>query len=142
MCQIAPLPGLHTPFSSHPCLETSPAATPLLAVLAVSKSPCAVMLMPSLTKATPFLPILSRSSLPQAYLPQRSSTWAAVQGTDLSLSPAETQDQLGLIRQEIRSWQEQLPLLEVEENIEAFVGNATSVLEEYREPIITLDRLR
>ncbi|XP_074882324.1 prominin-1-A-like [Buteo buteo] len=54
----------------------------------------------------------------------------------------KTQDQLGLIRQEIRSWKEQLPLLEVEENIEAFVGNATSVLEEYREPIITLDRLR
>ncbi|XP_055575878.1 prominin-1-A-like isoform X2 [Falco cherrug] len=54
----------------------------------------------------------------------------------------KTQDQLGLIRQEIRSLQEQLPLLDVEESVGAFVGNATSVLEEYREPIIALDGLR
>ncbi|XP_050755211.1 prominin-1-A-like [Gymnogyps californianus] len=54
----------------------------------------------------------------------------------------KTQDQLGLIRQEIRSLQEQLPLLDVEENVGAFVSNATSVLEEYREPIITWDGLR
>ncbi|XP_068254924.1 prominin-1-A-like [Nyctibius grandis] len=54
----------------------------------------------------------------------------------------KTQDQLGLIRQEIRSFQEQLPLLDVEENVGAFVGNATSMLEEYREPIITWDGLR
>ncbi|XP_037256485.1 prominin-1-A-like isoform X2 [Falco rusticolus] len=54
----------------------------------------------------------------------------------------KTQGQLGLIRQEIRSLQEQLPLLDVEESVGAFVGNATSVLEEYREPIIALDGLR
>uniref|UniRef100_A0A8C4TVT7 Prominin-1-A-like n=1 Tax=Falco tinnunculus TaxID=100819 RepID=A0A8C4TVT7_FALTI len=54
----------------------------------------------------------------------------------------KTQDQLGLIRQEIRSLQGQLPLLDVEESVGAFVGNATSVLEEYREPIIALDGLR
>ncbi|XP_074731204.1 prominin-1-A-like isoform X2 [Strix uralensis] len=54
----------------------------------------------------------------------------------------KTQDQLGLIRQEIRSLQEQLPLLDVEGNVGAFVGNATLVLEEYREPIISLDGLR
>ncbi|XP_032850012.2 prominin-1-A isoform X2 [Tyto alba] len=54
----------------------------------------------------------------------------------------KTQDQLGLIRQEIRSLQEQLPLLDVEGNVGAFVGNATSVLEESREPIINLDGLR
>ncbi|KAM6091082.1 prominin-1-A-like isoform 1-T2 [Theristicus caerulescens] len=54
----------------------------------------------------------------------------------------KTQDQLGLIGQKIRSLKEQLPLLDVEESVGAFVGNAVSVLEEYREPIITLDRLR
>ncbi|XP_074015173.1 prominin-1-A-like [Numenius arquata] len=54
----------------------------------------------------------------------------------------KTQDQLGLIRQEIRSLQEELPLLDVEENVGAVVGNATSVLEHYREPIISLDGLR
>nr|XP_010309904.1 PREDICTED: prominin-2 [Balearica regulorum gibbericeps] len=54
----------------------------------------------------------------------------------------ETQDQLGLVRQQIRSLQEQLPLTDVEENVGSFVGNATSVLEEYREPIIALDGLR
>ncbi|XP_010293630.1 PREDICTED: prominin-1-A-like, partial [Phaethon lepturus] len=54
----------------------------------------------------------------------------------------KTQDQLGLIRQEIRSLQEQLPLLDVEENVGAFVSNATLVLEEYREPIMALDGLR
>lgn len=42
----SPSPGLHIPFSSHPCWETCPAATPL--------SPLAIMLMPSLTKASPF----------------------------------------------------------------------------------------
>ncbi|XP_009892551.1 PREDICTED: prominin-1-A-like [Charadrius vociferus] len=54
----------------------------------------------------------------------------------------QTQDELGLIRQEIRSLQEQLPLRDVEENVGAIVGNATSVLEQYREPIIDLDGLR
>ncbi|XP_030309587.1 prominin-1-A [Calypte anna] len=54
----------------------------------------------------------------------------------------KAQGQLGLIRQEIRSLQEQLPLMDVEENVGAFVGNATSALEEYREPIIAMDRLR
>jgi len=38
--------------------------------------------------------------------------------------------------------QEQVPLLGVEENVGAFVGNATSMLEEYREPVITVDGLR
>ncbi|XP_027527988.1 prominin-1-A-like [Neopelma chrysocephalum] len=55
---------------------------------------------------------------------------------------AKTQDQLGFIRQEIRSLQEQLPFPDVEEKVEACVGNATLVLEEYRRPIITWDRLR
>ncbi|XP_074764528.1 prominin-1-A-like [Athene noctua] len=54
----------------------------------------------------------------------------------------KTQDQLGLIRQEIRSLQEHLPLLDVEGNVGDFVGNATLVLKEYREPIIGLDGLR
>ncbi|XP_075010971.1 prominin-1-A-like [Calonectris borealis] len=54
----------------------------------------------------------------------------------------KTQGQLGLIRQEIRNLQEQLPLLDVEKSIGAFVGNATSVLGEYREPVIALDGLR
>ncbi|XP_054063023.1 prominin-1-A-like [Rissa tridactyla] len=54
----------------------------------------------------------------------------------------KTQEQLGLIRQEIRSLQEELPLLEVEENVGAVVDNVTSVLEQYREPIISLDGLR
>ncbi|XP_075279694.1 prominin-1-A [Opisthocomus hoazin] len=54
----------------------------------------------------------------------------------------KAQDQLGFIRQEIRSLQEQVPLLGVEENVGAFVGNATSMLEEYREPVITVDGLR
>ncbi|XP_009960317.1 PREDICTED: prominin-1-A-like, partial [Leptosomus discolor] len=54
----------------------------------------------------------------------------------------KTQDQLGLIRQEIRNLQEQLLLLDVEENVGAFVGNTTSVLEEYREPVVALDGLR
>jgi len=83
------------------------------------------------------LPILSQSPLPQT-----SRTWAAVHSTNLSPSPAEAQDQLGFIRQEIRSLQEQVPLLGVEENVGAFVGNATSMLEEYREPVITVDGLR
>ncbi|XP_017659465.1 PREDICTED: prominin-1-A-like [Lepidothrix coronata] len=55
---------------------------------------------------------------------------------------AKTQDQLGFIRQEIRSLQEQLPFLDVEEKVGAFVGNITLVLEEYRGPIITWDGLR
>ncbi|KAM9379576.1 prominin-1-A-like [Phaethornis superciliosus] len=54
----------------------------------------------------------------------------------------KAQGQLGLIRKEIRSLQEQLPLMDVQENVGAFVGNATSVLEEYREPIIAMDGLR
>ncbi|XP_069738592.1 prominin-1-A-like [Phaenicophaeus curvirostris] len=54
----------------------------------------------------------------------------------------KTQDQLALIRQEIRSLQDQMPFLDVEENVEAFVSSTTSVLEEYREPVITLDGLR
>ncbi|XP_074963849.1 prominin-1-A-like isoform X6 [Phalacrocorax aristotelis] len=54
----------------------------------------------------------------------------------------KTQDQLGLIRQEIKSFQEHFPLLDVEESVGAFVGNAVSVLEEYREPIIAFDGLR
>ncbi|XP_053839280.1 prominin-1-A-like isoform X3 [Vidua macroura] len=55
---------------------------------------------------------------------------------------AKSQDQLGLIRQEIRSLQEGLPLLDAEEKVGAFVNNATSVLEKYREPIIAWDGLR
>ncbi|XP_039240972.1 prominin-1-A-like [Pipra filicauda] len=55
---------------------------------------------------------------------------------------AKTQDQLGFIRQEIRSLQEQLPFPDVEEKVGAFVGNTTLVLEEYRGPIITWDGLR
>ncbi|XP_065699570.1 prominin-1-A-like [Patagioenas fasciata] len=54
----------------------------------------------------------------------------------------KTQDQLGLIKQEIRSLQEQLPLLDVEENVGTFLSNATSVLEKYREPTISVDWLR
>ncbi|KAM6130277.1 prominin-1-A-like [Phoenicopterus ruber ruber] len=54
----------------------------------------------------------------------------------------KTQDQLGLIRQEIRSLQEQLPLRDVEENVGAFVDNAVSVLEEYRKLTITFDGIR
>ncbi|XP_075360190.1 prominin-1-A-like [Mycteria americana] len=54
----------------------------------------------------------------------------------------KTQNQLGLIGQEVRSLQEQLPLLDVEESIKAFVGNAVLVLEDYREPIIAFDGLR
>lgn len=45
-------PSPRAPFSSHLCLQTSPAVTPLPAALAVPKSPCAVMLMPSLAKTT------------------------------------------------------------------------------------------
>ncbi|XP_051475752.1 prominin-1-A-like [Apus apus] len=54
----------------------------------------------------------------------------------------KTQGQLGFIRQEIRSLQEKLPLLDLEENVGAFVGNTSLTLEEYREPIVALDRLR
>uniref|UniRef100_A0A8V5FJF3 Uncharacterized protein n=1 Tax=Melopsittacus undulatus TaxID=13146 RepID=A0A8V5FJF3_MELUD len=58
----------------------------------------------------------------------------------------KTQEKLGLIRQEIRSLkeqlQDQLPLGDVEESVGAFVGNATSMLNEYREPTIALDGLR
>ncbi|XP_053926999.1 prominin-1-A isoform X2 [Cuculus canorus] len=54
----------------------------------------------------------------------------------------KTQDQLGLIRQEIRSLQDQMPLLDVEENVEYFVDNTALVLEEYRKPVIDLDGLR
>ncbi|KAM4774814.1 prominin-1-A-like isoform 3-T5 [Cyanocitta cristata] len=55
---------------------------------------------------------------------------------------AKSQDQLGLIRQEIRRLQEELPVLDVEEKVGAFLNNAASVLEEYREPIIAWDGLR
>ncbi|XP_023785511.1 prominin-1-A-like [Cyanistes caeruleus] len=55
---------------------------------------------------------------------------------------AKSQDQLGLIRQEIRSLKEELPFLDVEEKVEAFVNDATSVLKEYREPVIAWDGLR
>nr|XP_030132124.3 prominin-1-A isoform X2 [Taeniopygia guttata] len=55
---------------------------------------------------------------------------------------AKSQDQLDLIRQEVRSLQEGLPLLDVEEKVGAFVNDATSMLEEYREPIIAWDGLR
>ncbi|KAL2302888.1 hypothetical protein Nmel_010341 [Mimus melanotis] len=55
---------------------------------------------------------------------------------------AKSQDQLGSIRQEIRSLQKELPLLDVEEKVGAFVNDATSALEEYREPIIAWDGLR
>lgn len=71
-----------------------------------------------------------------------SRTRAAVHSTNLSPSPPETQDQLGLIKQEIRSLQEQLPLLDVEENVGTFLSDATSVLEKYREPTISVDWLR
>ncbi|KAM6347447.1 LOW QUALITY PROTEIN: prominin-1-A-like [Alca torda] len=68
------------------------------------------------------------------------STPAKVQ--ELQDVVTKTQEQLGLIRQEIRRLQEELPLLDVEENVGAVVGNVTSVLEQYREPIISLDGLR
>ncbi|XP_072787286.1 prominin-1-A isoform X2 [Taeniopygia guttata] len=55
---------------------------------------------------------------------------------------AKSQDQLDLIRQEVRSLREGLPLLDVEEKVGAFVNDATSMLEEYREPIIAWDGLR
>ncbi|XP_063261540.1 prominin-1-A-like isoform X2 [Prinia subflava] len=55
---------------------------------------------------------------------------------------AKSQDQLGLIRQKIRSLQEELPLLDVEEKVGAFINDATLVLEEYREPTIAWDGLR
>lgn len=80
-------------------------------------------------------PILSESPLP-------CRTWAAARSAGVFPFLAESQDQLGLIRQEIRSLQEELPLLDVEEKVGAFLNNATSVLEEYREPIIAWDGLR
>ncbi|KAM7048010.1 prominin-1-A-like [Acridotheres tristis] len=55
---------------------------------------------------------------------------------------AKSQDQLGSIRQEIRNLQKELPLLDVEEKVGAFVNDATSALEEYRAPIIAWDGLR
>lgn len=55
---------------------------------------------------------------------------------------AETQDQLDLVRQEIRSLKEELPFQDAEEKVGEFVNNATSVLEEYRETIIAWDGLR
>ncbi|XP_027763910.1 prominin-1-A-like [Empidonax traillii] len=55
---------------------------------------------------------------------------------------AKTQEQLGFIRQEIRSLQEQLPFQDVEEKVGAFVGDAMLMLEEYRGLIITWDGLR
>lgn len=55
---------------------------------------------------------------------------------------AKSQEQLSLVRQEIRSLHEELPLQDVEEKVGAFVNNATSVLEEYREQIIAWDGLR
>ncbi|XP_039926607.1 prominin-1-A-like isoform X2 [Hirundo rustica] len=54
----------------------------------------------------------------------------------------KSQDQLGLIRREIRSLREELPLLDMEEKVGAFVNDSTAVLEEYREPVIAWDRLR
>lgn len=99
------------------------------------------MLMPSLTKAHS-LSILSKSLLLHVLLPWINRVEASVHSTNMSLSPAETQDQLGLIRKEIRSLQEQLPFPEVEENVKAFVDNAMLVLEEQREPVIALDWLR
>ncbi|XP_059707795.1 prominin-1-A-like isoform X2 [Haemorhous mexicanus] len=55
---------------------------------------------------------------------------------------AKSQDQLLLIRQEIRNLQGRLPLLDAEQKVGAFVNNATSVLEKYREPIVAWDGLR
>ncbi|XP_032922169.1 prominin-1-A-like isoform X3 [Catharus ustulatus] len=55
---------------------------------------------------------------------------------------AKSQEQLSLIRKEIRSWQDKLPLPDVEEKVGAFVNDATSALEKYREPIIAWDGLR
>lgn len=83
------------------------------------------------------LPILSGSPLLQA-----SRTRAAAGSPNLSPSPAETQDKLGLIRQDIRSLQEKLPFPDVEESIGTFMSNAVVVMEEHREQVITLDRLR
>lgn len=54
----------------------------------------------------------------------------------------KTQDKLGLIQEEIRSLRQQLPLLEVEENIGNAMSNATSVLADYQKPVTDLDRLR
>ncbi|KAF4791426.1 prominin-1-A-like protein [Turdus rufiventris] len=55
---------------------------------------------------------------------------------------AKSQEQLSLIRKEIRSLQDKLPLVDVEEKVGAFVNDATSALEKYREPIIAWDGLR
>lgn len=92
------------------------------------------MPMSSLATDCPF-PILSEFPLP-------CRSWAAAHNVSMSLFLAESQDQLGLIRQEIRSLQGQLPLLDVEEKVGAFVNDATSVLEKYREPIIAWDGIR
>lgn len=92
------------------------------------------MPMSSLATDCPF-PILSESLLP-------CRSRAAAHNVSMALFLAESQDQLGLIRQEIRSLQGELPLLDVEEKVGAFVNDATSALEEYREPIIAWDGIR
>lgn len=117
--------GFLLPFSSHSFLEAFPAA------LAVPRCHHANVI---LGHDCPF-PILSESSVP-------CRTQAAAHNVSVSLFLAESQDQLGLIRQEIRRLQEELPLLGVEEKVGAFVSNATSVLEKYREPIIAWDGVR
>lgn len=126
-------------FPSHPIPVWSPPLLPLCC-LQPWLSPGATMLMLSLSMTAPF---------PSSRAPHCPRLWqqhAAACSTNLSPSPAETQEELGLIRQEIRSLQEQLqeqlPFGDVEESVGAFVGNATSVLNEYREPTIALDGLR
>uniref|UniRef100_A0A8B9SLC2 Prominin-1-A n=1 Tax=Anas platyrhynchos TaxID=8839 RepID=A0A8B9SLC2_ANAPL len=54
----------------------------------------------------------------------------------------KTQDQLGLIREEIRSLQQQLPLLDAEESIGDVIGNVTSVLDDFQQPLTDLDGIR
>uniref|UniRef100_A0A493T6Z7 Prominin 2 n=1 Tax=Anas platyrhynchos platyrhynchos TaxID=8840 RepID=A0A493T6Z7_ANAPP len=54
----------------------------------------------------------------------------------------KTQDQLGLIQEEIRSLQQQLPLLDAEESIGDVIGNVTSVLDDFQQPLTDLDGIR
>ncbi|KAI6066385.1 Prominin-1-A [Aix galericulata] len=54
----------------------------------------------------------------------------------------KTQDQLGLIREEIRSLQQQLPLMDAEESIGDVISNATSVLDGFQQPLTDLEGIR
>nr|XP_013811355.1 PREDICTED: prominin-1-A-like [Apteryx mantelli mantelli] len=54
----------------------------------------------------------------------------------------KTQDQLGQIRQAISNMPERLPVKNLESSGVAFLDNATSTLEEYREPVTAFEKLR